>query len=124
VAPVLEPGETDDVIGDVFVAAANAGLFVHTLEGRRVLFDVTPSEATERCKRIPLLPRRTYHVALVRACAMRMCRQSAMLAGAASRALLSQVGFAEGDGLVEAAWSTSRCDARLGFLILEITGGT
>ncbi len=78
VAPVLEPGETDDVIGDVFVAAANAGLFVHTLEGRRVLFDVTPSEATERCKRIPLLPRRTYHVALVRARVTCMRRQSAM----------------------------------------------
>ena len=37
IAPVLEAGESDDVIGDVFVAAANAGLFVHTLEGRRVL---------------------------------------------------------------------------------------
>jgi hypothetical protein len=67
VAPVLEPGETEDVVGDVFCAAANAGLFVHTLEGRRVLFDVTPAEAARRCKRIPLLPRRTYHVALVRA---------------------------------------------------------
>jgi hypothetical protein len=66
VAPVLEPGETEDVVGDVFCAAANAGLFVHTLEGRRVLFDVTPAEAQRRCKRIPLLPRRTYHVALVR----------------------------------------------------------
>jgi hypothetical protein len=37
---------------------------------------------------------------------------------------LSQVGFAEGDGLVEAAWSTARCDARLGFLVLEVTGET
>jgi hypothetical protein len=97
VAPVLEAGESDEVIGDVFVAAANAGLFVHTLEGRRVLFDVTSGEALARCKRIPLLPRRTYHVALV--------------------------GFAEGDGLVEAAWSTSRVDARLGFLLCEISGG-
>jgi hypothetical protein len=69
VAPVLEPGETEDVVGDVFVAAANAGLFVHTLEGRRILFDVAPAEAARRCKRIPLLPRRTYHVALVRRCA-------------------------------------------------------
>ena len=58
VAPVLEPGESGDVVvGDVFVAAANAGLFVHTLEGRRVLFDVAPSEAHRRCKRIPLLRR-------------------------------------------------------------------
>ena len=97
VAPVLEAGETDDVIGDVFMAAANAGLFVHTLEGKRVLFDVSPAEAQRRCKRIPLLPRRTYHMALV--------------------------GFAEGDGLVEAAWSTGRVDARLGFLVLDITGG-
>jgi len=94
---VLEAGETDDVIGDVFMAAASAGLFVHTLEGKRVLFDVSPAEAARRCKRIPLLPRRTYHVALV--------------------------GFAEGDGLVEAAWSTARVDARLGFLVLDITGG-
>ena len=66
VAPVLEPGETAaSVMGDVFCAAAAHGLLVHTLPGR-LLFDVTETEAAARCKRIPLLPRRTYHVALVR----------------------------------------------------------
>jgi hypothetical protein len=131
VAPVLEPGETEDVVGDVFVAAANAGLFVHTLEGRRILFDVTPAEAARRCKRIPLLPRRTYHVALVRVCLFCACVSFLFSVSFSNPASLffplplpycAQVGFAEGDGLVEAAWSTARCDARLGFLVLEVTG--
>ena len=66
---------------------------MHTLEGARVLFDVSPGAAAARSMRIPLLPKRSYHVTLV--------------------------GFAEGDDLVEASWATARCSARLGFLILE-----
>lgn len=33
--------------------------------------------------------------------------------------LQTLVGFSEGDDLIEAAWATARCSARLGFLILE-----
>ena len=98
VTPVLEAGEDESVVGDVFCAAAAAGLFVHTLDGRRLLFDVAPGEAAACCKRVPLLPRRTYHVALL--------------------------GFpSDSQWAGEAAWSTPRVECRLGFLILSLAGG-
>lgn len=64
VVPVANPGESlGDVVGDLFLQAATAGLTVHTHK-HSVLFDVAPAEATKRCKRLKLTTNRTYRVAL------------------------------------------------------------
>ena len=64
VAPVPGPGESlGEVVGDLFLQAATDGLTVHTRRGS-VLYDVSPKEATKRCKRLRLTTNRTYRVAL------------------------------------------------------------
>jgi len=95
VAPVANANEShEDVVGDLFLQAATQGLTVHTRR-RSVLYDVTKEESATRRKRLKLTTNRTYRVALA--------------------------GFTVGE--LEAVFSTSRAECRMGMVRLAAVGG-
>jgi hypothetical protein len=64
VAPIATPGEcAGDVVEELFLHAASHGITAHT-HRRSVLYDVSPAEASRRCKRLRLTTDRIYRVAL------------------------------------------------------------
>ena len=95
VVPVADAGEShEDVVGDLFLQAATRGLTVHT-HHRSVLYDVCKDESNKRSKRLTLTTNRTYRVALA--------------------------GFTVGE--LEAVFSTSRAECRMGMVRLAAIGG-
>ena len=95
VAPVANANEShEDVVGDLFLQAATQGLTVHTRR-RSVPYDVTKEESATRRKRLKLTTNRTYRVALA--------------------------GFTVGE--LEAVFSTSRAECRMGMVRLAAFGG-
>ena len=96
VAPVANANEShEDVVGDLFLQAATQGLTVHTRRHQSVLYDVTKEESATRRKRLKLTTNRTYRVALA--------------------------GFTVGE--LEAVFSTSRAECRMGMVRLAAIGG-